>query len=470
MGEDKILIVHAAFHAVDPTRTPEIDFNNPIHKDLVEHGLIISDYKNMDVFSDGLVGRGIIGKIPVIGKWQAQYSNYLFSDYIPRIKMAMAQKALATNKVRYKGNLDADQILSLTADQANAAFGELNYAKMGRNPTLQDVATLTLLAPDFLEARIRFVAQGFRPYGGLKNVTKIPEGASALHPLRTAKLFLNEQTMAVAIRGAIGMYVPCRIMNALLNDGDTHSEKPFSIVYNGEEYSLRSVPGDVLHLVTDPQGFVKSRINPATIGLVTKIITKKDNYGRSADFLDIIRDQATGMFPIPFQSFFSGGQRTLVEGVLSSSGINSYKYKTNFQRQLGDQHAQQITTGSTRTERLHNEQMTEVSRKYEKAIRNGDSDAVSEAEEMFSKKVEEGKLYPEDYDKIKDRVMQDPIERYLKETDVERILSVWKHASDEEKQRYIPVVINRIQNLQQNNPGKFDRMKDKIGDFYESIQ
>ena len=95
--------------------------------------------------------------------------------------MEMATRAYGRNKTRYGKKLTDDQIQFLTGQQANAAFGELNYDMMGRNKTFQDVMRLVLLAPDFLEARARFVGQAVKPYG-------------------------HEQFMAAAVRGALGMY------------------------------------------------------------------------------------------------------------------------------------------------------------------------------------------------------------------------------------------------------------------------
>lgn len=64
----------------------------------------------------------------------------------------------------YGEKLSGDQIAALTARQLNAAFGGLNYKMLGRNKTLQDVMRLSFMAPDFTEARVRFVGQAARPF------------------------------------------------------------------------------------------------------------------------------------------------------------------------------------------------------------------------------------------------------------------------------------------------------------------
>ena len=209
--------VHATLHAVDPVRimAPRaLDLKNPIQSQLIDHGLIVADFDGMSVFQEGVAAGGLISKVPVVGQIEAKYRDYLFKDYIPRLKMEMATEAAKRNFQRYKGQVKSgkitrDQIFELTANQANAAFGELNYKMLGRNPTVQDLLRLSVLAPDFLEARIRFTGQALKPYG-------------------------REQATAPLLRGAVGMYVSARIINQLLDD-DPHWDRPFSVVIKGRE-------------------------------------------------------------------------------------------------------------------------------------------------------------------------------------------------------------------------------------------
>ena len=123
---------------------------------------------------------------------------------------------------------------------------------LGRNPTFQDLMRLTLLAPDFLEARGRFVAQGLKPYG-------------------------REQSRAL-LAGATAMYVSCRIINQAV-DQDPHWDKPFSVVYNSKEYRLRTAQGDLEHLVRDPWQFAAVRLNPTTTKPPRMIDDKLPVYG-----------------------------------------------------------------------------------------------------------------------------------------------------------------------------------------------
>src|SRR4029077_6570362 len=99
-----------------------------------------------------------------------------------RLKMKMALEAYDRNMSRYgpdtKTAFTPDQIAELTASQANAAFGEMNYKLLGRSPTTQDFLKLTVLAPDFLEARTRFIAQALKPYGKEQRAALFVMGAT----------------------------------------------------------------------------------------------------------------------------------------------------------------------------------------------------------------------------------------------------------------------------------------------------
>src|SRR5208282_1599740 len=126
--------LHALGHRVNPTNLPEIDFSEPVTKSLAEHGLQLADYNALESFSEGLQGGGLVAKIPGIGPRLHAYNEFLFQDYIPRLKLQMAKLALERNRQRYP-TLNEDKLLEQTARQANAAFGELPYRYWGRSPT-----------------------------------------------------------------------------------------------------------------------------------------------------------------------------------------------------------------------------------------------------------------------------------------------------------------------------------------------
>lgn len=292
--------LHGIFHRVNPANLAELDLNLPEQKSLVEHGLTVADPRGQELFAEGLSGGGIVGKIPGVGKLQVLFNDWLFRDYIPRLKMTMALDALERNRKAYAKDIDSgkitdDQLQALTARESNAAFGEQNYRVMGRNPTVQDLFRLAVLAPDFLEARSRFVGQALKPYG-------------------------REQQAALALMG-VTLYVTGRVLNQALDD-NPHWDKPFSVIHKGREYKLRTVLGDLQHLWTDPRAFIYNRLSPIGRSAVEGV-TSRDDRGIKRSSLEQFKDLASWFKPIPLQV---RSDTTAGQAVLGSAGIGSRKY------------------------------------------------------------------------------------------------------------------------------------------------
>lgn len=299
--------IHAIFHGVSPFSPSKIDLTDSVTNKLFDSGLVAGGDNGFADFSEGLQGPGLLKGVPGVGVMLHKYSNYLFNDYIPRLKVEMAKGAYERNTKRYKGDLSDDQIAKLSAEQSNAAFGELNYKMLGRNPNTQDVFRLIALAPDFLEARARFVGQAMKPYGA-------------------------EQRVAL-VRGALGMYVVARVLNKILDD-DYHYDKPFGVVHGGKEYELRSLPGDIYNLVNDPRSFTMHRLNP-TVGRATfEALSGKDSFGRKRDAEGQIIDFAKNMVPIPAQGVYDKytnkgfKEQSYFNDALGAAGISTRTYRT----------------------------------------------------------------------------------------------------------------------------------------------
>jgi hypothetical protein len=262
--------LHGLFHRVNPANLDHIDFNDPTQYRLIRNGLLVSDYSAMELFAEGLRGGGLVSKIPGLGPLQNNFNEFLFKDYIPRLKMTMALHAYDRNVARYP-NLPADAIAEMTARQGNAAFGELNHKLLGRSPTVQDTLRLLLLAPDFLEARAKFVGQALKPYG-------------------------QEQRSALLL-GAAVMYAGARALNQWL-DNNPHWDKPFAVIYNGREYHLRTVMGDAVEAFTDPQRFFYNRFSPWLKTIFT-VGTQRDYRGIKLTRWEQLKDTLSWFVPIP---------------------------------------------------------------------------------------------------------------------------------------------------------------------------
>ena len=428
--------LHAIFHKINPATAPKIDLTNAVQKELVRHGLMVSEYGGLEQFSEGVYTSGLVNKVPGIGPMMQKYGDYLFRDYIPRIKMKMALEALERNTARYGNKLSPDQILEITANQANAAFGELNIKMMGRHPSTQDALRLILLAPDFLEARAKFVGQGLKPFG-------------------------REQSAAL-IRGALGMYIGARVANQII-DGDPHWDKPFSIVIKGKEFALRSVPGDIVHLITDPNSFVYYRLSPTTVKPIVEWATSRDAMGRKKSTEDQIKDFFQTHVPIPIQGMLKDSEKTIWDSMLQAIGVSSWKNRTKAEKLVSDINFEKINKG------IQSPEQKEISKLRKDVFQ--EYDKSKKTPESLKQALKEKKVGPEEAVEWLLQARTPPLMRGFKRLTLEEAQQVWKVANPPEKrllrETYMKTIENRLKAI---GEGKTSRMPLGLRDAYQTQQ
>ena len=329
---------HAIGHRISPFHDiPEIDVSmHPEQFDAVAHGLMLGGGKNAADFMEG-VGSGANNPLyhtPIFGEMARVYSDYLFHQYIPGLKFKTYQAMVKRNASLYGSQLSKDDIKYLSALQANNAYGHLNYADMGRNPTLQHLLRMGLLAPDFLEARMRFAgeaAQGAIP--GKKGNTG------------------REQAVALAFLAAL-MWGASRILNSVLDDDAHWTDHPFSVVHGNREYTMRSVPEDLYRLFKDSRAFIFNRLSPIIGKGVVEWLTGKNYRGEKVTGTDILRDIALAAIPINAQPYTraisetgKNNPITTTEQLMGSAGIqvkrvsainDTYALAQSYRKAVGD--------------------------------------------------------------------------------------------------------------------------------------
>lgn len=298
--------VHGMEHKVMPWNIiKDINLDSPDIQGLLKGGMTLGgEYHGS--YREGLVGSSLTRHVPFLGPLMESYHQWLFQDYIPRLKATMALGALKRNRARFSGTMSDEAIFQKTANQANAAFGELNYIVLERSKTAQDMSRLILLAPDFLEARGRFAIQAFEKGGK----TKVP-------------MFGNEQRAALLL-GALTMYVTARIANKILDDQyHFEPENLFNIVYKDHAYGLRTVQGDILHFLNDPLKFWMSRLNPVYGRTLLEGLTGRDYFGRKRSIAEQAWDAVSTMIPITLRS---NRERQLWESLLNGFGATARRW------------------------------------------------------------------------------------------------------------------------------------------------
>lgn len=439
---------HAVFHGVNPFNAPEIDFEkNPVLKDGVYHGLMLYNHNAMKEFAEGIATGGLWQHIPTkagaaFGQRMTQFQEWLFQGYIPRLKAAMFLQAVDRAKKWYakdleSGKLTKDQMLENAANQANAAFGEMNYKYMGRNPTLQDMYRIIGLAPDFLEARMRFSGQALKPYG-------------------------KEQQIAL-LKSIVIMGTIAQIANILI--GDEHKpnwDKPFSIIAGKREYTPRSVVGDMMHLVSDWRNFLYNRVNPLYGKPVIELLSGKDRYGRYIDAEDWVKNTFKSWVPIPAQGIFrdetESALKSMTNTILQSVGMSNYPYKSEFDRAVQEKFQKRMILSAPKEER---DRLTLV-RQYGEEIKRlrENKEPIEKVVLEMSKSLKEGKLYREDIQRIHQRSRGSSTATELKAISAEDLADIWSKASPEEKKKYMMIRTKKLGNLREKHPERYNKLRD----------
>lgn len=297
---------HAGGHRVNPTfNIPEIDLvRNKDQMDAAQHGLMLQpDRASESQFMEGFKQSKLISKIPALGPASDWYSNYLFHQYIPGLKFKTYQSILERNNKVYAKDLAAGRIAPedikvLSAEQANAAFGHLNYADLGRNPTIQHIAQLGILAPDFFESRIRFAGQA------LKGATGLKVGREQI--LALATLALGQAALAYTA--------------AQLAGGQWDEKRPFEMTKDGKRYTIRSVPEDIQKFMESPRQFLHNRLS--ILGKGTLQYSSGVNYkGQKVTAGETTKELAQQPLPLAARGFLGIGELSGMDQLAGAVGL-----------------------------------------------------------------------------------------------------------------------------------------------------
>jgi hypothetical protein len=253
-------------------------------------------------FSEGLGGGGgLLSKVPVFGKAMENIEQKLFgaNGYIDRLKGAAFEKVSKQLGERNK-NWSPDQVDFAASKIVDAAFGGLNWKMLGTSMNTRDALRLFLLAPDFTGSQVAFAKYGFQPGG---SVIAQSLGRIALYNFAAAQA-----------------------LNLLVN-GKIHPEHPFAVVSpDGKNVmSVRTMPQDIFHAMTDPRGFIYNRLNPLTMRTGAEYLQGRDEQGKQVTAEKQVHDLLRNVLPISSQNFVPTFRREgegIGTGVARSLGVN----------------------------------------------------------------------------------------------------------------------------------------------------
>lgn len=306
--------LHGAFHWTNPfkdIRGGPINWEAPATRFAIEKGhlKIAPNPGELAQFSEGMMGRGLVSRLPGIKQWSTAFTEWMFQDYIPKLKLRTFDNAYARaiwakkNLGLFKGLTD-EEVAARTGDSVNNAYGELNrwfLGKHGREPWVQRMLQGIFLAPDFGEARLRFAGKALSRYG-------------------------HEERLALATM-FIGLYTAARVANVISSVAQGQKPDPqldpkhaFDVKVGDRWYGVRSVIGDLNHAMQDFGQFMFVRLNPLYSRTIIEGMFGRDIYGKKKTVLDNAKDLALTTVPIGFRGIFDPNKK-LWETFMASMGV-----------------------------------------------------------------------------------------------------------------------------------------------------
>jgi hypothetical protein len=328
--------------------------NDPLLSRGVRNGLTFPDHRAQDMFTDGVATHSkIIGKIPVANKIQNYIQDFTFNQLIPNLKARAFKSVYGRFLDRMPGE-SADSVARAASSYVNDTFGGQNWRELGITTSGQDAMRSIMLAPDWLTSEARSL---YRVAGGMGK----PAAAIA------------RQDMA---RIAAGVYMTARVIN-MLSSGHPHLEAPFGLVVPGQNgqddkvYSLRTLPTDLIHAMTDPRGFIEGRVNPLTVRTAIEGVTGRNELGQKVTPGQEVADTLRNFIPIGGQALLQGstpGGLTNVDQLIKAGGASVYRYRTEAENLAQKKASDHMPSGPVDDKELAHHQRN---LKIEDQVRNG---------------------------------------------------------------------------------------------------
>jgi hypothetical protein len=332
--------LRAAMMGINPFKADHIDINtNETLKAGVKAGLVRNDFKAKDNFSKGYASHSkLISMVPGLNRFQGWMQEFLFDKYIPSLKDRAFIKMFDDLRDQHPG-LDQKEIASRTADTINDVFGGQNWRKLGVSASQQDFARMFALAPDWLVSEMRMLGR-----------------ASGVIGEKTTNAYARK----AMVKQMAGIWLGARVIN-MLASGNMHNEAPFGVVQKndkGEEtvYSIRTLPTDLMHVLSDPEKFLQNRVNPLTVRPAVEFLSGRDALGRRATPDTQAKDLLRNVLPIAGQGLLKGGDLGNLDQLYKATGGNVYKYRTEAEKLAQQYASDRMPSGPVNKENLKHHQ------------------------------------------------------------------------------------------------------------------
>ena len=424
--------LRAVMTGISPIGSEHFNPNNPMHVLAAEKGVwATKDYKGVRAFEDGLVGHSkIMAKIPVLREIQSWTQSMLFDRYIPGLKLRAFERMYDANKSLHS-EWTKEKLANETAAEVNERFGGIDYKRIGRSAAAMDLARLTTLAPDWLESEMRFMKRTFTPGA---------EGTLARRDV---------------LKMTLGLWAAARVLN-YITSGQAHNEAPFGVAVKDEDgrekvYGIRTMPGDFLHAIQDPLGFMNGRTSPLLkTGIQT--YTGRNEFGQKMStngiFVNLLRNVAPiGLQTLAKQATGDNTEGTTnIDALAKASGLTEYGYRTEAQKEaakLASSHTESGEIDQSKLKRhqylIHLENQVRAGRipitDVYKGVESG-TIHVDEAKRMVKTIQETAGLDPESA----------RLYAHVSRLPFSDVISVFEKATNEEKTMLAKLLLKKKQN------------------------
>lgn len=379
--------------------------NDPVLRLGVRNNLTFPDYKAQDMFSEGSASHSkLIGKIPGLNKIQDYIQEFTFDKLIPSLKARGFKSVFARFQEKMPG-AGADEVAHAAAQYVNDTFGGQHWRDLGATATSQDAMRAIALAPDWLTSEIRSL---WRFAGGM--------GKPA------ASIARADMTKLVA-----GMFVTSRVLN-MLTSGKMQMQAPFGIVMPGQNgqddkvYSMRTLPTDLIHVMTSPREFVMGRVNPLIVKTAIEGLTQRDQFGRKVTGQQEFSDFYHNFIPIGGQALLKGNTGGLdnKDQAIKAAGATVYKYKTEASKLAQEKASDHMPSGAVDPDQLEAHQRN---LRLEDGLRNGE---ISRGDVLRTLPAREANT-------IISQARMTPLQARFTRLPLKDALSVWDVATPKEK-------------------------------------
>ncbi len=180
----------------------------------------------------------------------------------------------------------------------------------------------------------------WRPTGSLQRfVLSVPR-----RPGGTPRSHARDQSVRLASGGRGQRF---------LTSGKLHPEAPFGLVVPGKGgedekvYSMRTLPTDLVHVLTNPREFVMGRVNPLIVKTAIEGLTSRDQFGRKVTGQQEFSDFYHNFIPIGGQALLrgnTGGLTSKDQGVKALGGT-VYKYRTEAEKLAQEKASDHMPSG-----------------------------------------------------------------------------------------------------------------------------